>query len=102
MNHLTTITWLQWILIEAGALLQVVAIVALIKQKLEHRILPQHGHQMAHADNDEMAPNHSNEEDPAHEYHGQSDSSHRGTTLMNARNLTKTAKVPFKQTFKFR
>jgi len=99
MNYFMSISSAQWILIDLGVLLQVVAIIAVCKQRMGYRMLPPGGHPTKSYDPEEMTPDRPHENDPAHEYaapHGRRGSSMKGGEL------TQTSKAPFKQEFKFR
>jgi hypothetical protein len=97
-----SISWAQSILIDLGALLQIAALVALIRQRAGYRMLPRHGEQMRRIGH-EMTPAPSGGDDPAHEYSAPPEPRQgRWQPGMRTGNLTKTSRVPFEQKFKFR
>jgi hypothetical protein len=102
MNQLMSITWAQSILIEVGAVLQIVAIVALIKQRLSHRMLPTIGEEVPRKDDEETESNFSKFESPVNENWAPASPRHEEAGPMKASYLAKTSKVKFKQSFKFR
>lgn len=100
MNYFMSVSTVQSILIELGVLLQVVAIIAVIKQRSSYRMLPPHNQQMKHYDLDEMAPGKRDADDPAHEYGAPQ--GRKGKSFLKGCELTETSKPHFKQEFKFR
>jgi len=84
MNYFVSVSSAQWILIEVGVLMLIVAIIAALKQRAGCRVLP---------------PDRRNEGDPSHESASQFERRRRS----NADELAKLAKsTSFKQEFKFR
>ncbi len=99
-----TVSWAQSLLIEAGAVLQVIAICAFIQDKLSFRMLPRGGHEFPDDDEEE-------EETRAAEATKGSAELHAATArnwkpeekpTMTASDLAKTKKVGFQQNLNFR
>ena len=102
MNQLMSITWAQSILIEAGAVLQIIAIVALIRQRLSNRMLPMIGEEMPGEDEDENEEsNFSKYESPVNQNWAPVSPRRQGGPI-KVTLPAKTTKVKFKQSFKFR
>jgi hypothetical protein len=104
MIELMTVSWAQSALIEAGAVLQVVAICAFIQDKLSVRLFPRGGHEFPDEEDE------SEEDEHAAEVAQRSSEIHAATarnwkpearSTMTASDLGKTKKVGFKQTLKF-
>ncbi len=100
MNEVMSITWAQSILIEVGAVLQIVAICALIKQRMSHRMLPAIGEEMPGRD-EQDDNDFSKFESPVNQNWAPASPRHEASPI-KASHLAKTAKVKFKQSFRFR
>lgn len=97
-----TVTWAQSVLIEAGAALQVAAIVAFVRDKLSFRILPRGGHEFP--DDEEEEEERAAEAARAASHLHAASASHwkpEPRPMKDAGMLTKTDKVGFKQILKF-
>ena len=90
MIHLTDISWTQWFLIEVGALLQVVAICAYVKDAAANRGFAGHS--------DDTTANEEEADSAAKSGRAQADH----PAANNGGHLVRTAKVKFVQSFKFR
>lgn len=101
MIFISQISWAQLLLIETGAMLQIAALCASIRESSINRHAP-HGHDEAeegHREHDESMTE--GRYEPAHPSHREEENYHTEThETMKAGNLLKTAKVHFVQSFK--
>ena len=103
MIHLADISWVQFILIEIGVVLQIVAISAFMRETSAYRRLMRF--RKNEGDSHEQGPE-SRTSDEAEAAHTDSTSNEtfeaHTHTEIKPTHLTRTSKVKFAQTFKFR
>jgi hypothetical protein len=100
MMHLSDLSWTQFLLIEVGVLFQFVAICATVVDTSGYRQHAQPKSEGNDTDDHDWAAEISDRIEPDRE--PEPDPDEHPSIAMKAGDLTRTAKVPFVQTFNFR
>lgn len=102
MYQIMSTNWMQPLLIVAGVVLQVVAIAAMIRSKLEHRMLPTDlAAESEDQDEDAETPGETSSPKSTEPTRWRPSSPAQQSGQMSTGRMAKTSKVSFKQSFKF-